>query len=77
MCGITSLDFDHTKQLGTRLGDIAWHKSGIFKVHMDYMKDVSTLCVTIQAGRPAYTVPQEREAMQVIRERSSQIRVQG
>lgn len=58
VCGVTSLDFDHVKQLGNRLGEITWHKAGIFK-----------------PGRPAYTVPQEQEAMQVIRERSCQIRV--
>ncbi|KAI9708141.1 MAG: hypothetical protein M1828_003098 [Chrysothrix sp. TS-e1954] len=29
--GITSLGFDHVAQLGPTIGDIAWHKAGIFK----------------------------------------------
>ncbi len=28
---ITNIDFDHVPQLGTTLGDIAWHKAGIIK----------------------------------------------
>nr|KAG5700455.1 hypothetical protein BaRGS_013942 [Batillaria attramentaria] len=32
VCGISSLDLDHTNLLGHTLEDIAWHKSGIFKV---------------------------------------------
>ena len=75
VCGITSLDFDHTKQLGSTLGEIAWHKAGIFKARMQ-LRMLVKICFTTQAGRPAYTIPQEREAMQVIRERSSHTRVQ-
>lgn len=32
VCGVASLDFDHTSLLGHTLEDIAWHKAGIFKV---------------------------------------------
>uniref|UniRef100_A0A0N5A9R1 tetrahydrofolate synthase n=1 Tax=Syphacia muris TaxID=451379 RepID=A0A0N5A9R1_9BILA len=31
VCGITTLDFDHTNLLGSTLGEIAWQKAGIFK----------------------------------------------
>ncbi|XP_076436743.1 folylpolyglutamate synthase, mitochondrial-like isoform X2 [Babylonia areolata] len=31
VCGVTSLDLDHTNLLGNTLQDIAWHKAGIFK----------------------------------------------
>ena len=31
--GITSLGIDHIKVLGNTIQDIAWQKSGIFKVH--------------------------------------------
>ncbi|XP_065917697.1 folylpolyglutamate synthase, mitochondrial-like isoform X3 [Dysidea avara] len=58
VCGVTSLDYDHVEQLGQTLGEIAWHKAGIFK-----------------PGRPAYTVLQEQEAMQVICKRACLNRV--
>ena len=32
VCGITSLDLDHTSILGNTLEAIAWQKAGIFKV---------------------------------------------
>lgn len=31
MCGITTLDIDHTSILGNTLSEIAWHKAGILK----------------------------------------------
>lgn len=31
MCGITTLDFDHTSILGSTLAEIAWNKAGIMK----------------------------------------------
>ncbi|KIH60720.1 protein FolC [Ancylostoma duodenale] len=31
VCGITTLDIDHTSILGTTLPEIAWHKAGILK----------------------------------------------
>lgn len=31
MCGITTLDFDHTSVLGNTIESIAWNKSGIMK----------------------------------------------
>lgn len=31
MCGITTLDFDHTSILGNTIESIAWHKAGIMK----------------------------------------------
>ncbi|CAJ0593936.1 unnamed protein product [Cylicocyclus nassatus] len=31
VCGITTLDIDHTSILGTTLTEIAWHKAGILK----------------------------------------------
>ena len=31
VCGITTLDLDHTSILGTTIDSIAWHKSGIMK----------------------------------------------
>lgn len=31
MCGITTLDYDHTSILGNTLPEIAWHKAGILK----------------------------------------------
>uniref|UniRef100_A0A0K0FCC4 Folylpolyglutamate synthase n=1 Tax=Strongyloides venezuelensis TaxID=75913 RepID=A0A0K0FCC4_STRVS len=39
VCGITSLDYDHTSLLGNTLKEIAWHKSGIMKE--------SVPCITI------------------------------
>ena len=32
MCGVTNLEYDHVEVLGETLGEIAWHKAGIFKV---------------------------------------------
>ena len=34
VCGVTSLDIDHTNLLGHTLEEIAWHKAGIFKVRL-------------------------------------------
>ncbi|VDD96029.1 unnamed protein product [Enterobius vermicularis] len=31
VCGVTTLDFDHTRLLGSTLKEIAWQKGGIFK----------------------------------------------
>uniref|UniRef100_A0A914WLB9 Folylpolyglutamate synthase n=1 Tax=Plectus sambesii TaxID=2011161 RepID=A0A914WLB9_9BILA len=31
VCGVTTLDYDHTSILGQTLEEIAWHKAGIFK----------------------------------------------
>jgi folylpolyglutamate synthase len=31
VCGITTLDFDHTSILGNTMEEIAWHKAGILK----------------------------------------------
>ena len=31
VCGITTLDYDHTSILGNTLPEIAWHKAGILK----------------------------------------------
>ncbi|CAI2348319.1 unnamed protein product [Caenorhabditis sp. 36 PRJEB53466] len=31
VCGVTTLDYDHISILGSKLSEIAWHKSGIFK----------------------------------------------
>uniref|UniRef100_A0A0N5BEI7 tetrahydrofolate synthase n=1 Tax=Strongyloides papillosus TaxID=174720 RepID=A0A0N5BEI7_STREA len=39
VCGITTLDYDHTSLLGDTLKEIAWHKSGIMKE--------SVPCITI------------------------------
>ncbi|PAV58304.1 hypothetical protein WR25_02211 [Diploscapter pachys] len=33
VCGITTLDIDHTSLLGSTLPQIAWHKAGILKTH--------------------------------------------
>lgn len=32
VCGVTNLEYDHVEVLGETLGEIAWHKAGIFKV---------------------------------------------
>ena len=47
VCGITPLDFDHVKQLGSSLGNIAWHKAGIFKAREHCFKIVSAMCITV------------------------------
>ena len=31
MCGVTTLDYDHTSILGNTIESIAWHKAGIMK----------------------------------------------
>ena len=31
VCGISTLDFDHTSILGSTIAQIAWHKAGIMK----------------------------------------------
>jgi len=36
VCGITTLDLDHTDILGETICHIAWQKSGIFKVIVAY-----------------------------------------
>ena len=34
MCGVTNLEYDHVEVLlGETLGEIVWHKAGIFKVN--------------------------------------------
>ena len=43
VCGITSLDFDHVKQLGHSLGEISWHKAGIFKARVHHIKIICTM----------------------------------
>lgn len=53
--GITSLGLDHTALLGSRMGEIAWHKAGIMK-----------------EGVPALTVPQPKEALDVLEFRATQ-----
>lgn len=49
VCGISTLDLDHTRVLGTTIDKIAYAKAGIFK-----------------AGVPAFTVPQEHAAMEML-----------
>lgn len=34
VCGISTLDFDHTSLLGTTIESIAWHKAGIMKTNV-------------------------------------------
>lgn len=34
VCGVTTLDYDHISILGSKLSEIAWHKSGIFKTNV-------------------------------------------
>lgn len=34
MCGISTLDFDHTSLLGSTIESIAWHKAGIMKTNV-------------------------------------------
>ena len=53
VCGITSLELDHTSILGTSIDSIAWHKSGIMK------KGVPTFTVDSQPGL-ALTVMEDR-----------------
>lgn len=53
VCGITSLELDHTSILGTTVESIAWHKSGIMK------PGVPTFTVEEQPGM-AMTVLSER-----------------
>lgn len=31
VCGVTTLDYDHTSILGNTIESIAWHKAGIMK----------------------------------------------
>ena len=33
VCAVTSLGYDHMRVLGSTLSEIAWQKSGIFKVN--------------------------------------------
>ena len=47
VCGVTTLDFDHVKQLGSSLGDIAWHKAGIFKARVHSINIVIAMCLTM------------------------------
>lgn len=34
VCGISTLDFDHTSLLGSTIESIAWHKAGIMKTNI-------------------------------------------
>ena len=53
VCGITSLDLDHTSLLGSTLECIAWHKAGIMKP--------GTPCFTVPQQAPnAYRIMAER-----------------
>ncbi|KAI0304213.1 Mur ligase [Russula brevipes] len=54
--GISSLGIDHVGVLGKTIGEIAWQKGGIFK--------------RTQEGVPAITVNQQQKGMDVLRQRS-------
>ncbi|KAI1724250.1 putative folylpolyglutamate synthase [Ditylenchus destructor] len=52
VCGITSLDLDHTKLLGSTISEIAWQKAGIMKNN--------SLLLTVNQSLQAMEVIQER-----------------
>lgn len=53
VCGVTTLDFDHTSVLGKTIESIAWQKAGI-------MKPGVPLFTVDQQPRPAMSVLIER-----------------
>ncbi len=65
VCGITSISYDHTKQLGNTLAEIAGEKSGIIKARSAKRETRNKEC---KAQRlTVVTAPQEKEALAVIR----------
>lgn len=72
--GITALGLDHTTVLGKTLAEIAWHKSGIFKVALLLIR-VPPLAQCPQQGVPAFSVTQPPEGMEVIERRAKELKV--
>ncbi len=66
VAAITPISFEHTRQLGSTLAEIAFEKAGIIKSHKPTKSQAHKLIVI--------TAPQEEEAMKVIRDRC---KVQG
>ncbi|MDP2924706.1 MAG: Mur ligase family protein, partial [Candidatus Omnitrophota bacterium] len=72
VCAITPISYEHTQRLGNTLREIAREKAGIIKVQS------SCLSLPVrQAGKVqssiVITAPQEKEAMEVIRNRCKEV----
>ena len=60
VCGVTSLDYDHTRLLGDTIEEIAWQKAGIMKK--------GSLCATVQQVAGAMDVIENRSREREVRE---------
>lgn len=67
---VTSLGYDHMDVLGDTLADIAFEKSGIFKVNFRVTAFIFVLITCMQKGVPTFTISQPVEAMEVLQKRS-------
>jgi folylpolyglutamate synthase len=71
--GITALGIDHVSVLGGTLEQIAWQKSGIFKVlNLSYSR---TPPDCLQDSAPALTVVQPVNAVNVLESRARELKV--
>ncbi|CAI5445890.1 unnamed protein product [Caenorhabditis angaria] len=64
VCGITTLDYDHISILGSKLSEIAWHKSGIFKNNVPAFYTPTTVEAeeviksrAVEKNVPLYSIP--------------------
>ena len=77
VAAITPISFEHTRQLGSTLAEIAFEKAGIIKTGYGIRVtgyDVSRYPLPVTRYPIVITAPQEEEAMKVIRDRC---KVQG
>ena len=61
--------------LGKTIGEIAWQKGGIFKVSLLVTQRRTLYKQCTQEGVPAITVNQPQEGMNVLRQRSVDLKV--
>jgi dihydrofolate synthase/folylpolyglutamate synthase len=64
VCAITPISYEHTQKLGNTLREIAGEKAGIIKAQSSKLKTQNLIVIS---------APQEREALQVIRDRCKKI----
>jgi folylpolyglutamate synthase/dihydropteroate synthase len=73
--GITALGIDHVGVLGKTLPEIAWQKAGIYKASRSIVLRPSIQLIHLQADVPALTVEQPEEALRVLREQATEVKV--
>lgn len=74
--GVATIGYDHCNVLGSTLTDIAYEKSGIFKVktHFLFALCSPTSSIYIQAGKPAISSPQSEEVTRKLAARAYELK---